>query len=107
MITSIQRVTPRASRRSRRSETGELCETLALVWAADEKQAAEAEEYLRHRLWAYWFRYRITEVRRLPLGGPCPLNRDVPAVLASATGQLWTWVLVAPGTDLRAVASCT
>ena len=82
-------------------------EVLALVWAANDRQAAEAEEFLRHRLWPYWFCFRIKEVRELPLGGQCPLRREVTSVLASAGGQLWTWVLVAPETDLEAVASCT
>ena len=107
MITRIQPATAVASRCSRRPAPTESCEAHALVWAVDERQAAEAEEFLRHRLWAYWFRYPLTEVRRLALGGPCPLHRDAPTVLASVAGEHWTWVLIAPGADTVAVSSCT
>lgn len=88
-------------------QRAERREALALVWARDEGQAEAAVEFLAHAVWPYWYRFHVAEVRCLPCTDSCPLRSEAPEVLASARRERWSWVLVAPGTDLGAVASCT
>lgn len=90
-----------------RPRTSQRRDAVALVWAVDEYKLAEAVDHLRRGLWPYWYLFRVGEVRQLPLGASCPLRKDDPSVLASARRERWVWVLVAPGTDLEAVVSCT
>ena len=90
-----------------RVRTSRCREALALVWAADDDQAAKATNHLLHALWPYWYLFQIMEVRQLPPGGRCPLRPDDPALLASALREQWMWVLIASGADSSVLAEQT
>lgn len=76
----------------------------ALVWAVDDKRAADAVEHLRSGLWSGRYLYEITEVQDVPRGVPCSLRRDDPAVLEYELRHGWMWVLIRPGTCPGTVA---
>jgi hypothetical protein len=79
---------------------------VALVWAVDDEQAADAVEYLRSGLWPSRYLYEIAEVQEVLRGVPCPLRRDDSAVLEYELRDGWMWVLVAPGLGSKAVVPC-
>lgn len=81
-------------------------EALVLLWAEDEAQAKAAVEVLCHGLWPYYYLFHVVEVRRISVGGPCPLRTGESPALASMRRERFAWVLVPPGTQVEAVISC-